>query len=112
MNEKAIRKQLGMRIKTLREQKGWRQEDIQDKTEFSSRYLGRIERGTVNPTLDTLLRLCEIFEVELSELFRLIDTEKETSLQREKLVVKLTTIIRSGDPDRLRKLGVFIDEIL
>lgn len=112
MDERAIRRQLGRRIRTLREQKGWRQEDIQEETGFSSRYLGRIERGTVNPTLDTLLRLCEIFEVELSELFSFIDAGKETSLQREKLIVRLNAVVRSGGPERLRKLKVFIDEIL
>jgi len=112
VNQDHIRKQIGRRIKALRENKGWRQEDVQDKTGFSSRYLGRIERGSVNLTLDTLLRLCEIFELELNELFRFVDSQKETSLQREQLIVKVNAALRSDDPERLRKLKVFIDEIL
>jgi len=112
VNQNYIRKQLGKKIKVLRENKGWRQEDVQDKTRFSSRYLGRIERGSVNPTLDTLLRLCEIFELELNELFRFVDTQKETSLQQEQLIVRINAILKAGDHERLRKLRVFIDEIL
>lgn len=112
MKEEVIRKKLGQRIKALREEKGWRQEDIQEKARFSSRYLGRIERGTVNLTLSTLLRLCEIFKVELPQLFSFMDTEKESSPEREKLIVGLNSVLQTNDPEGLRKLKVFIDEIL
>ncbi|MBW1677834.1 MAG: helix-turn-helix transcriptional regulator [Deltaproteobacteria bacterium] len=112
MNEKAIRKQLGRRIKILREQKGWRQEDVQDITGFSSRYLGRIERGSVNLTLGTLFRLCEIFEQELPRLFSFMDAEKEISPNREELIARLNSILQTDDPEELRKLRIFIEEIL
>lgn len=112
MNEELTRKQLGRQIKALREEMGWRQEDVKDKTGFSSRYLGRIERGSVNLTLSTLLRLCEIFNVGLPRLFSFMDTEKEISAEREKLIVKLNSVLQSDDPEDLRKLRVFIEEIL
>ncbi|NVM57347.1 MAG: helix-turn-helix transcriptional regulator [Desulfobacterales bacterium] len=112
MNEELIKKQLGRQIKALREEMGWRQEDVQDKTGLSSRYLGRIERGSVNLTLSTLLRLCEIFKVWLPQLFSFMDTEKEISAEREKLVVRLNSVLQSDDHEDLRKLKTFIEEIL
>lgn len=112
MNEDMIRKQLGSRIKALREEKGWRQVNVQEKTGFSSRYIGRIERGGVNLTLSTLLRICEIFEVGLPQMFSFMDTEKETSSKREKLIVMLNSVLQTDDPEDLRKLRVFINEIL
>jgi hypothetical protein len=74
--------------------------------------VGRIERGSVNLTLGSLLRLCKMFEIGLPQLFRFMDTEKETSPEREKLIVRLNAVVGSGDSERLRKLRVFIDEIL
>ena len=112
MNEELIKKQLGRQIKALREEMGWRQEDVQDKTGLSSRYLGRIERGSVNLTLSTLLRLCEIFKVGLPQLFSFMDTEKEISAEREKLIVRLNSVLQSDDHEDLRKLKTFIEEIL
>jgi len=112
MNEDLIKKQLGRQIKALRRKKGWRQEDVQGITGFSSRYLGRIERGSVNLTLGTLLRLCKIFELELPQLFGFMDTEKETSPEREELIARLNSILQTNDPEELRKLRIFIEEIL
>lgn len=74
--------------------------------------MGRIERGSVNLTLSTVLRLCEIFELELPQLFSFIDTEKETLPEREKLIIRLNSVLQNNDPEDLRKLRIFIDEIL
>jgi len=84
---------------------GWRAGD----PEIS---VGRIERGSVNLTLSTLLRLCEMFELELPQLFSFIDTGKETLPEREKLIVRLNSVLQNNDPEEIRKLRIFIDEIL
>jgi len=68
---KEIQRQIGLRLKELRLAKGLRQEDL-EKWDFSYRYYGMIERGLVNPSLDTLLRLCKIFDVNLLDLFRFL----------------------------------------
>jgi transcriptional regulator with XRE-family HTH domain len=68
MDTDALKRQLGLRLKELRLAKGLKQEDLADYG-FSYRYYGKIERGIVNVTLETLARLCEIFEVSLSDLF-------------------------------------------
>ena len=43
--------QLGMRIKYLRTQNGWSQEDLSFEAEINKNYLSDLERGTRNPTL-------------------------------------------------------------
>ena len=63
-----LKRQLGLRVKELRLSKGMKQEDL-ERWGFSYRYYGKIERGLVNLTLETLERLCKIFEVSLPELF-------------------------------------------
>ena len=74
MDVKEVQKQLGLRLRQLRLAKNLRQEDL-EKWDFSYRYYGMIERGLINPSLDTLFRLCKIFDVSLYELFRFLDIE-------------------------------------
>ncbi len=64
MDKENLKRQLGYRLKALRMAKGLKQEDLET-WGFSYRYYGKMERGLVNPTIETLARLCEIFEIDL-----------------------------------------------
>lgn len=55
-------------IQSLREQRGWSQEELSERCQYSRTYLGKIERGEVNPSFETLRRLSEVFEASLAEL--------------------------------------------
>jgi ribosome-binding protein aMBF1 (putative translation factor) len=48
------RKLLGARIRKLRDRKGWSQEEFADICGINRSYMGRIERGELNLTLDSL----------------------------------------------------------
>lgn len=47
-------KQLGSNIKELRKGMGLTQQELADKTGISKTYIGQIERGLVNPSVDKL----------------------------------------------------------
>jgi transcriptional regulator with XRE-family HTH domain len=111
MDTDALKRQLGLRLKELRLAKGLKQEDLADYG-FSYRYYGKIERGIVNVTLETLARLCEIFEVSLSDLFVFIETGVEVTEDREAVAVKVGQLLKRKGKAKIRKLRVFIDEIL
>ncbi|SHK68631.1 DNA-binding transcriptional regulator, XRE-family HTH domain [Desulfatibacillum alkenivorans DSM 16219] len=111
MDIENVKKQLGLRLKALRLERGLRQEDM-EKWDFSYRYYGRLERGLVNPTVDTLLRLCQIFDVELIDLFGFMDDQGEISDDQAVVTMKMNEIVKSGDAERIRKLRVFLEEIL
>ncbi len=106
-----IKKQLGHRFKALRLSKGLKQEDL-ERWEFSYRYYSKIERGLANVTLDTLTRLCEIFEVSLPELFAFIDIDGITSEKGDAVAVKVAQVLKGKNKKRIRKLEVFLDEII
>ena len=61
---------LGRAIQTLRQEAGLTQEDLGTRIERDSPAVGSLERGTANPTYDSLLGLAAGLEAELSELFR------------------------------------------
>jgi transcriptional regulator with XRE-family HTH domain len=110
MDTRELRRQLGNRLKLLRTARGMRQEDLEDRG-FSYRYYGRLERGLVNPTLETLVRLSDIFQVPLADLLGFLDQAVDGSENREAVVLKVEEVLR-GDQERLRKLRVFLEEIL
>ena len=60
---------LAKQIKELRKQKGWSQQKLAEKTGLSFNTITKIEQGIADsPTLKTLLKLANVFEVGLDHL--------------------------------------------
>jgi transcriptional regulator with XRE-family HTH domain len=110
MDTKNLKRQLGYRLKELRAAKGMRQEDLEE-LGFSYRYYGKMERGLVNPTIETLMRLCEIFEIDLVDLFLLMKPGELASEEREAVVLKVSQVLK-GSNRKIKKLKIFLEEIL
>lgn len=64
----AIRKQIGDKIKHLRKLRGFTQEQLGEKSEMSYKFIGEVERGTVNPSLDSLIGIATALNVSLKDL--------------------------------------------
>ena len=64
-----INKQLGYRIRYLRQQKGLSIESLALEAEINRNYLGDLERGTRNPTLVILNKIAKALDIDLSVLF-------------------------------------------
>ena len=69
MNNVNLEKRLGAKIAYLRKTKRYSQEKLAEKSDISLVYIGDIERGGANPTLDKLKALANALEVEVMELF-------------------------------------------
>ena len=112
MDTDLIRRQLGFRLKQLRLAKGLKQEEL-EKWGFSYRYYGKLERGTVNPTIETLAKLCDIFDVSLSDLFRFLDEgHDELSAEAQFIIVKISQLMKENKKAKLKKLRLFLEEFL
>jgi XRE family transcriptional regulator, regulator of sulfur utilization len=66
---KTVRNKFGKRIRGLRQQKGWSQEELADKAGLHRTYIGAIERGEQNVSIDNLERLAKVFGLALERLF-------------------------------------------
>ena len=69
MNNVNLEKRLGAKIAYLRKTKRYSQEKLAEKSDISLVYIGDIERGDANPTLDKLKARANALEVEVMELF-------------------------------------------
>ena len=64
-----VNKQLGYRIRYLREEKGLSIETLALEADINRNYLGDLERGTRNPTVVVLNKIASALNISLSELF-------------------------------------------
>jgi transcriptional regulator with XRE-family HTH domain len=64
------RKVLGENIRTHRRKAGWSQEKLAEKSDLHHNYIGDIERGEENVSVDALVRIATALKVELSDLVK------------------------------------------
>jgi transcriptional regulator with XRE-family HTH domain len=68
---------LGDAVRVLREQHGISQAELADRTRLRRHHLGAIERGEVDPTFLTLVRIARAVPVPLAELMRLFEQRRD-----------------------------------
>lgn len=64
----ATHRKIGDKIKMLRKQARLTQEELAFKVGVDRSYMGFLERGERNPTLKTLMKIVQVFEIPLREL--------------------------------------------
>ena len=67
---------LGLAIKRLRHQKEISQEQLADLAGLHRTYMGGLERGEKNPTLTTILKVCNAFDITPIDFFTCISEVK------------------------------------
>ena len=60
---------IGARLRKLREERGWRLEDLAQRTNLSKAYLSRLESGERQPSLGALFAVAGAYGVPFSSLF-------------------------------------------
>lgn len=62
-------KKFGNRLKELRDKNKLTQEELAEKVGVDRSYMGFLERGEKNPTLEKLTLIAKAFNISLSKLF-------------------------------------------
>jgi len=71
------RKRMADQIRKEREKRGWRREDLAQKTGASYRQIERWETGKSRPQIGNRMALAEAFEIPLAQLFPDLEAEEE-----------------------------------
>lgn len=64
-----VRKKFGKRVREIRLKVGLSQEELGFKSNIHRTYIGSVERGEQNISLDNITRLAKTLKVSLSDLF-------------------------------------------
>jgi transcriptional regulator with XRE-family HTH domain len=94
------RKLLGKRIQELRLGRALSQEALAEKMGVNTKYLGFIEQGRANPTLDVLLNLARSLKVEPVDLFNY----SWLRLSEGEIRKKIKALADRAEGERLREI--------
>lgn len=67
---------LGQRIRNYRIAKGLSQEKLAELSKCHYTYIGQIERGEKNATIESMVKIASALDVSLSEIFEKLDTQE------------------------------------
>jgi transcriptional regulator with XRE-family HTH domain len=73
---KQVVPRLGRILKTYREKTGRNQGDVASKAGISVSMLSQIERGMVAPSIETLMMVCSVLDLDAGHLFRLVAADE------------------------------------
>ena len=93
-----IKRAVGKRIKLVRQRNGLTQDQLAERVGLSPKYISGIERGVENPTMDNLIRLAKVLEVEPYDLFLFGESEENEKALRK----GLEKMLREGDREQLQ----------
>jgi len=71
--KQTLQQALGGRIRQLKKQRAWSQEKLAEKAKLHWTYVGQVERGERNLTLQSIETISRAFHLKISELFRGVD---------------------------------------
>ena len=77
MHMSDIAKMIGQRIRNYRTAKGWSQEKLAELSGCHPTYIGQVERGEKNATIESIEKISKALNVSLSTLFEKIGAEED-----------------------------------
>lgn len=84
-DKKEINYEIGMRVKIARERAGYTQERFAEKIDRSVQYISDLERGKTGPSIQTLIRICDVLCVTTDFLI----LGKETKVQSNNDILEI-----------------------
>lgn len=76
---------IGRKIKNIRKAFGYTQEELAEKIECSTRYIGDIEQDRSKPSYEVLVRICNTFNIGMDMIFSEYLTVEEDKFIEESL---------------------------
>ena len=105
---------LGVRMRLRRKELGLSLRALGAKTDLSAAFLSQVERGTTNPSLDSLRRIAKALDVPFFYFFTESESKPPVVRKDERFKVSWPgnpTVFELLTPDLSRKLEVFIGTV-
>ncbi len=103
-----IAEKFGKRIRQLRKEKGMSQEKLAEKSGLHNTYIGQIERGEKNASLETIEKLANGLDISVGELFEPFNENPQSS----SVFKKLNDMVEKLPPKTLETLLKMVEDLL
>ncbi|GAA4867062.1 helix-turn-helix transcriptional regulator [Paenibacillus vulneris] len=96
-----LRVLVGERIRTIRKSKGLTQIQLAELSSLDDAYIGAVERGERNFTIDTLEKIHTALQVDAAELFRNDAVKNKDEAARRQATDEFIVLISNLDSDKV-----------
>jgi transcriptional regulator with XRE-family HTH domain len=104
---------VGAKIRMFRKNRGLTQEQLGEKVQQPQSYLGGIERGEKNISLDTIDKIANALGIRPVDLFSTYsETRKTDTLDKEKLADAITLLLKSRSVEEIKIISKLIEDVL
>jgi len=83
-----IKIQIGIIFKLYRLRKGLSQFQLANEVELSKDYIGRIERGKTNPTIEIIITICNFLELDIIQVVSKLNPTQLDSIINETMILE------------------------
>ena len=97
----ALATEIGKRIRNYRLQQDMSQDDLAEKCGMHPTYIGQIERGEKNATIESISKIASGLNVPLSTLFEHLEEYTETDNNYPSIAYNLVQSVSESDQERL-----------
>jgi transcriptional regulator with XRE-family HTH domain len=107
-------KLVGERVRFVRKQKELTQEEFAEKSGLQYTYIGGIERGERNISLETLEKVAKELEVKAIDLFdfKYVDVEKTDMMSKSNLLDIHQSLLSSRTEDEIKLIHKTVRDII
>ena len=100
---------IGKRVRNFRRQYGWNQETLAEAADLHPTYIGQVERGQKNLTIESIEKISIALQVPLSQLFEKLGGQAKQLSENYPLLTY--DLIASKTPQEQEKLYQILLEI-
>mgnify|MGYP004498295357 CR=1 FL=1 len=104
-----IAKVVGQRIRNYRTQKGLSQDKLAELSGVHPTYIGQLERGEKNATLESIEKITSAMEISLSTLFEGIGNESDGTRNIPLECYELIASKTKGEQEQIYKILIEMD---
>ncbi|WP_138419718.1 helix-turn-helix domain-containing protein [Aquibacillus sediminis] len=103
---------VGNKVRNLRQLKGFTQEELAEKSGLQSTYIGGVERGERNISLETLEKILTGLNVKVTEFFQFDETDIEDEPAKEYLIDGYKTLLINRTEEEIKTIHKMVKDVL
>lgn len=101
---------IGGRIRNLRKEKGWSQEELAERAGLHFTYVGKIERSEHRVTIESLEKVTRALGISLEEFFHLVQPVREGKYNET--LTRLINHLHNRSPEDQQKALYLLEFVL
>ncbi len=105
-----IAKSIGQRIRNYRTKLGWSQEKLAELSGCHSTYIGQLERGEKNATLESIEKIAAALNISLSALFEKLGSQGKDGRDIPLECYEFLSAKTKGEQEQLYRILLEVDK--